>query len=368
MAKKPSYSFSKLETAEKCPWAYRKIYIERLPRAATEPLVIGKMLHDLTAQYLDRLIGAQLQTDWAYAEGLTPKEAPADVFDIWPRFFNSFILPPMEAPGVELKLAFAREWKPTDYFGDDAFFRMVVDWTYRQGELVIVQDWKSNRVVPETVEKNLQLRIYGWGVRESRYPDATEILLRLHFLRYGAEREVLLLPEDLATVPDELEKRIAQIESWKKFEPTPGSFCGWCGVMAHCPVMAQALVPVNVLYPTTREEAVQTATLLLAIQTMEAELKNHLKLYVQENGPVPAGDVVYGPKISTIYELDPKAITDYLLNEGGLETDQAWGLLNLSKTSLESGLRKLRRKDLIPKVLELAPSKPTEKIGFNKVK
>jgi hypothetical protein len=368
MAKKPSYSFSKLETAEKCPWAYRKVYLERLPRAETEPLVIGKILHDLTARYLDRLIGARIQTDWSYAEGLTPKEAPADVFDIWPRFFNSFILPPLEAPGVELKLAFTREWKPTEYFGDNAFFRMVADWTYRQGELVIVQDWKSNRVVPETVEKNLQLRIYGWGVRESRYPDATEILLRLHFLRYGAEREVLLLPEDLATVPDELEKRIAQIEAWQEFEPTPGSFCGWCGVMAHCPVMAQAIVPVNIFYPTTREDAVQAATLLLAIQTMDAELKNNLKRYVNENGPVPVGDVVYGPKISTSYELDPKAITDYLLNEGGLETDQAWGLLNLTKTNLESGLRKLRRKDLIHKVLELAPRKSTEKIGFNKVK
>ncbi|MBI4764638.1 MAG: PD-(D/E)XK nuclease family protein [Deltaproteobacteria bacterium] len=170
MAKKPSYSFSKLETDEKCPWAYQKIYIERIPRAETEPLVIGKMLHDLTAQYLDRLIGAKLQTDWLYAEGLTPKEAPADVFDIWPRFFNSFILPPMESPGVELKLAFDRNWKPTDYFGDDAFFRMVVDWTYRQGELAVVQDWKSNRVVPETVEKNLQLRIYGWGYGRRAIP------------------------------------------------------------------------------------------------------------------------------------------------------------------------------------------------------
>src|SRR5574340_1116006 len=89
MAKKPTYSFSKLETDEKCPWAYKKIYLDRVPRAETEPLVIGKTLHDLTAQYLERLIGAQLQTDWSYAEGLTPKEAPADVFDIWPRFFNS---------------------------------------------------------------------------------------------------------------------------------------------------------------------------------------------------------------------------------------------------------------------------------------
>lgn len=76
------------------------------------------------------------------------------------------------------------------------------------------------------------------------------------------------------------------------FEPTPGSFCGWCGVMAHCPVMAQAIVPVNILYPTTREDAIKAATLLLALQTMDAELKNNLKRYVKESGPVPVGDVV----------------------------------------------------------------------------
>jgi hypothetical protein len=92
------------------------------------------------------------------------------------------------------------------------------------------------------------------------------------------EREVVVL--------DELEKRIAQIESWQEFEPTPGSFCGWCGVIAHCLVMAKAIVPVNIFYPTTRGDAVQAATLLLAIQTMDVELKNNLKRYVKESGPV----------------------------------------------------------------------------------
>jgi len=28
---------------------------------------------------------------------------------------------------------------------------------------------------------------------------------------------------------------------------------------------------------------------------MDTELKNNLKRYVKENGPVPVGDVVYGP-------------------------------------------------------------------------
>jgi len=37
------------------------------------------------------------------------------------------------------------------------------------------------------------------------------------------------------------------------FYPTPGSFCGLCGITAHCPAMAQALMPVDILAPATRK-------------------------------------------------------------------------------------------------------------------
>ena len=273
--KKPSYSHSALEIFHGgdihggCPHAYKLIRIDKIPRATSEPLVIGRMLHELVAKYLDRLISQTLQTDWEWAQDITPKEAPADVLEVWPRFFENFILPPIESPGVEKQLAFNRKWEPCGYWDDDVHFRMVLDWTYRQGGLVVVQDFKSNRAIMNAVEKNLQLRTYAWGVRQALYPDAEEILLRLHFLRYGAEREILLAPGDLDTVPQELEAKIAVIEAEKHFEPTPGSFCGWCGVTAHCPVMAQALVPVEVLAPATREQAEKAATLLLTLQNLE---------------------------------------------------------------------------------------------------
>jgi hypothetical protein len=328
-------------------------------------------MHQLVADYLGQLIASAQFTDWEWARGATPKEPVAQVsemVEMWERFYQTFTLPPaMDTPGVENKLAFDADWQPCEFFSEAAYFRMVIDFHFRQDSLGVIIDWKTNRAMPQTVEKDLQLRTYGWGLKQALYPDIQEVLLRLHFLRYGKEREVLLTHLDLAAVPDELNAHIEVIEADQTFTPTPGLFCGWCGLTAHCPVMAQALVPANVLYPVNHEDAVKAATLLLAIQTMDKTIKDHLKKYVQEFGPVPVGDVVYGPKISTSYELDPKEITDYLL-EAGLERDHVWGLLNLTKTNLETGLRKLRRKDLIPEVLELAQSKPTEKIGFNKVK
>ena len=60
-------------------------------------------------------------------------------------------------------------------------------------------------------------------------------------------------------------------------------------------------------------------------------------------------------------------MTEYLLNEG-LPTDQVWSLLNLTKTSLERSLKRLKKKDLLDVILTGALSKKVEKIGFNKIK
>jgi len=373
MAKQASYSHSALEMFHGgdahggCPFAFKLIRIDKIPRVTAEPLLIGQMLHELAAKYLNRLISQGLQTDWAWAQQITPKEAPADVLEVWPRAYENFILPPVENPGVELQLAFNRAWEPCEYHAPEVFFRMVLDFTFLQGGLAVIKDWKSNRAVIEIDPEHipLQLRIYGWGARRTRYPDAQEILLQLHFLRYGAEREILLTPGDLDTVPAELEAKIAIIEAEKYFDPTPGSFCGWCGVTSHCPVMAQALVPANVLYPVNHEDAVKAATLLLAIEEMGKAIKNHLKAWVTEYGSITVGNVIYGPSSSVSYDLDPEQVVNDLLAQG-VEPSQVWPMLSLTKTSLDRGLKKLKRKELLDGILGQYQAKTVEKVGFHK--
>jgi hypothetical protein len=367
MAKKPGYSYSAIELFGACPWAYKLVRLDKIPRGESEPLKIGGDSHKLVSDYLSRLVDTGQQTDWKFAQGLLTPSIHPDVADIFTRFLENFVLPPLEDPGIEKKLAFTKEWQPTEFFAPDAFFRLVVDFTYRQNGLVVVQDWKTNRALPATVEKNLQLRIYGWGVRQALYPDAQEILLRLHFLRYSAEREILLAPEDLDTVPAELDEKISLIENEKHFDPKPGSFCGWCGVTAHCPVMARALIPVEVLAPATREQAEKAASLLLTLQNIEKELAARLKDWVRDQGALQVGDMVYGPTTSISYDLDPEKVVTLLL-EAGLDREQVWPLLSTTKTALDRGLKKLKRKELLAGILEQFPAKETEKIGFSKRK
>jgi len=176
---------------------------------------------------------------------------------------------------------------------------------------------------------------------------------------------VLLRPDDLKDVPDMLEEKISLIERDKHYDPVPGSFCGMCGVTAHCPVMSQTLVPAEVTAPATREQAEKAAALLLALQKMEKELAARLKEWVKAHGPVQVGDLVYGPTKVTSYDLDARAVVEFLLNEG-LEREAIWPMLNLTKTNLERGLKKLRRHDLLEYILSMADRKVSERIDFRK--
>ena len=364
--KMKQYSFSRLDLYDKCPWAYKKVILEGVPRVSNEAMVTGKVLHALIADYLLRLINHKQQTDWEWAGGAAPKDASPDVLEIWQRFYNSFILPPaLEVYGVEHKLAYDRNWQPCEFLAAEAYFRMVVDFHFRQGELAVVLDWKSNRAVPETVEKDLQLRTYGWGLKQVVYPEVQEILLRLHFLRYGKEREVLLEPQDLEGVPEVLAAKIKTIEEDQDYDPTPGSYCGLCGITAHCPVMSKTLAPIEVIAPATREQAEKAASLLLTLQKMEKELTARLKDWVKENGPIQVGDMVYGASPMVSYDLDHQKVTTILLN-AGLSREDVWPLLSMTKTNLEKGLRKLQRRDILELALSTAATKGSEKIDFRK--
>jgi hypothetical protein len=363
--KAKSYSHSKLELYDNCPWAYRLSVLEGIPRGESEALVTGRVLHEVIARYLEHLIRNRLQTDWEWAEQAPLTGVSEDVKEVWARFYNGFLLPPLDQPGVEARLAFDRTWRPTEFFGKDAYFRMVLDWHFRQAGLAVIQDWKSGWWVPENLEKDRQLRIYGWGLKQAVYPDAREVLLRLHYLRSGKEMEALLEPQELEGIPDLLQEKIRGIEADRHFDPRPGSFCGICGLTAHCPVMAQALVPVEVMAPATRQDAEQGALLLLTLQKLENELASRLKEWVKVNGPLAVGNLIYGPKPGVSYDLDPQLVTLALL-EAGLSREEVWPLLSISKTGLERGLRKLRRKDLIEVALSTGISKFSERIEFCK--
>ncbi|MBM4288973.1 MAG: PD-(D/E)XK nuclease family protein, partial [Deltaproteobacteria bacterium] len=99
---KRQYSYSRLDLYDRCPHAYKTVYLDGIPRARNEARERGQILHGMVADYLNRLITLGLATDWDWARTAAPQGAMDDVAEIWERFYEGFVLPSgLEAPGVE---------------------------------------------------------------------------------------------------------------------------------------------------------------------------------------------------------------------------------------------------------------------------
>jgi len=164
-------------------------------------------------------------------------------------------------------------------------------------------------------------------------------------------------------VPEELLAEIVKIEAERHFDPAPGNFCSWCGVQDHCEVMAKAVVPAEVRAVATREQAEKAASLLLAMRQMDKLVTDRLKEFVKGNGPVTVGDLVFGPRTRVSHSPDAKAVVEALLAEG-IDREAIWPMVGVTKTKLTSGLKKLKRLDLLEGLL--GPGKETTVIDFAK--
>jgi hypothetical protein len=354
------YSISRIDLYSRCPWAYKATCLEKFPREENKARDSGLELHKKVQSYLIRLIRLSLQSDWTWAQA--QHSSSEDVARVWERFYSGFSLPRvLQQPGVERKLAFTRNWEPCGYSAPEAFFRMVLDFHFRQYDLAVIMDWKSGWKIVETMEDDLQLLTYGWGLWRAVYPDAREFLLKLHFLRNGKTPEIKLTPEQLKNVPQWLEEKIAEIEGDRKFEPRPGSFCGMCGVATHCPYVAQSLVSEELIAPGTPEKVQKAAEQLLALRVMEKIITDRLKNWAAINGTISVGDQVYGP--SYIDSLDSKQVIQALLDDG-YDREEIWPLLSVSKTGLKSVLKK--KPDLLRHVMTLTKGDPTTRFDFRK--
>ncbi|MDI6812200.1 MAG: hypothetical protein QME75_13595 [Deltaproteobacteria bacterium] len=119
--------------------------------------------------------------------------------------------------------------------------------------------------------------------------------------------------------------------------------------------------------PATREQAEKAASLLLTLQKIEKELTSRLKEWVKENGAIQVGDMAFGPTLVVSYDFETQQIVHNLL-EAGLDREEIWPLLSITKTNLEKGLRKPRRGDLLELVLSSTTGKISERIDFRKLR
>lgn len=290
------YSHSRLEKYFNCPLSYKFRYVDKIKSDVKGiEAFMGSMVHEVLEKiYKDKTMGKEntLEKLLAYYDEvwdknyddkiqIVKKEYTADDYRAVGRqalvdYFNRY------HPFNDGKTLGLEKMISIDLKGDNRY-RLVgyVDRiTIKDDGRYEIHDYKTSNSMPtqDKIDNDSQLALYQLAI-EQMWPDAKEIDLIWHYLRFDKELVSKRNREDIEKLKTTLIKKIDEVEKSveeKKFEPIESALCNWCDYQALCPKRKHLVkvegLPVNELL---KEDGV-------TLVNKYAKAKNELKAYKEE--------------------------------------------------------------------------------------
>jgi len=370
------YSYSKFNLFERCPFAWKLHYIEKIPEVKTPALIIGDLVHRSIAEYMTHLKKTGCQTDLEKLSELTRKYGRlsgqySDEYEAYIPAMRELTLPPVEKTAIEVDVAADADWRGCDFWAEDAFLRGKVDFMYQPSEeTVVIVDWKTNRYIPpEAIERDKQTKLYAL-LGSLLVPDAAEFVVELFYLRYSYPRRATMTRGDLEETREWVLETVDKIESEQEWPPTPGAHCDWCSYVSRCPAAKRALGEAEdlVLPPAieTDRQAKELTELYKMLGVVRDRVGQLLKTWIEAHGGVEiAGEKLDLYPVESIQWSTPeqkgKLVT--VLRQGGIAREAIWDVFSTNKTAVTSFLRREKRKKLLKEAL--ATGERTVSVRFN---
>jgi hypothetical protein len=289
-----------------CRWAYRELNIRKRPVARPEPFALGGLIHQAIEHYINHLIatqqehaGGDVDVVWKALlasgfEGETVQPHQwAETRRVLEKFAGSFRLDLDAVWKAEAELAIDVTGRPRGWWDEDVMVRGKADLVLVNGRSGEVLDWKSAHVPvsEEALKEDLQARTYALLLHANN-PLLEEVIITFAFVRFGIRRTARFYRRDFeatlaewqeihTSINEELKgKNLFDTKRWKA---TPGPHCGMCAAASVCPIGEEAIRNVATL---TYGDAEQLAERLIGLDAMREALRNKLKEYVKDKGPV----------------------------------------------------------------------------------
>lgn len=211
-----NWSYSKFKNFEVCPKRMYEIdiaknYIE--PQDPNGPLAWGNRVHA------------------ALAKALTGTPLPEEM-----KVYQPWVDRVLRGSGkllVEQKFAITRRLQRTEYFANDVWYRGIGDVVRIDGDLGLVLDWKTGKILEDSVQLMLMAQCLF-----SHYPTLKYVRSEFVWLKDECTTPELLSRQEVADQWAELLPRVAALESAhinQSYPPKPNNFCkNYCAVTA-CP-------------------------------------------------------------------------------------------------------------------------------------
>lgn len=211
-----SWSYSKLKNFETCPKrSWHLDHAKDIKEEESEQLIYGNMVHKVLANAVSG--EEQLPNHFKHLQPLVDKITAGG---------NAKIL-------VEQQLAITKDFGPTDWFGNDAWYRGIADVIKIVGPVAAVLDYKTGKII----EDGVQLALMAQCVF-AHHPDIQKIRTEFVWLKEDAVTRADFDRNDMAGVWAGVLPRVQLLEDAHKnanFPPKPGYLCRkWCPVDA-CP-------------------------------------------------------------------------------------------------------------------------------------
>ncbi len=255
----PIYSNSKLNKFEDCPRAYKFKYIEDVEVEIRQNIYgfLGSRVHEALEKFhkdlkngrknsLNELIDIYLELwedNWSEDIEVThPRYDPEHFKKVGERCIKNYYEKhgPFVRDGTvatELRVHPTVEVKEKDYNFQGLIDRLSIN---KEGEYII-HDYKTGKNLPSkgTLRGNRQLPLYQIGVQQ-KYPDADNVELVWHYVRFGKDFRFKLNKKDLNNIKNDVVSTIQDIEKAKEEDNFPtmrknGASCNWCDYQKLCP-------------------------------------------------------------------------------------------------------------------------------------
>lgn len=211
-----TWTYSKLKNFENCPKKHYEIDVTKnIKEEDSDQLKWGNHCHD------------------SFAKALGPNRValPANMAS-----FQPWVDKLVTTPGnilVENKMALTREFAPCEFFDRSVWFRAIVDVIKINGDVALIIDWKTGKIVEDSVQLALSAACVF-----AKYPEIKKIRSRFVWLKENAQTDEDFTPDDMPGMWRNLWPRIQMLEhahNTTTYPAKPSGLCrNWCPVST-CP-------------------------------------------------------------------------------------------------------------------------------------
>lgn len=331
------FSPSRLEKFDTCLAAGYRKYVLELPEPATTAATIGKAAHAVIAR-----AALEARKDFEFFESLchaVGAAAEVDPGELLRLTYRPEVLSFFRVSVAYIEDHFQVPLDPDDPFGPE--LQGYIDLWGRDKNEVLLVDWKSGYKEYSPTDK-YQLGLYAWKLyQETGLP----VKGHLVFLRSGNVFEHVYTTGDgieeahawALNIAADVRKRLYEVQKGgdpqEIFPARPGPHCRYCG-WAHDCTGKEIIVPGEL---TAFEEAETIAREILRLEGALDVLKEQLRAYVENNGPVVVDDKEFKLAPSKYWKWPQGALVQAVAR---MEQEGIDPLTVLSLTS--TGLKKLR--------------------------